>query len=58
MLAERDRRAHQGEMGKRLGKVAEQMPRGRIVLLGEQSHIVAERELPLEQRTGLRLPAL
>ena len=55
MLAERDGGFHQGEMRERLREVAELIPRGGIVFLGEQSDIVAQREEPLEQRTSLVL---
>ena len=43
----------EGDVGERLRKVADLPPRARVVLLGEQADVVAQREQPLEQRPRL-----
>ena len=47
----------QRHMRQRLRKISEHAPAARIVLLGEQAHIVAQGKQPLEQRLALRAPA-
>jgi hypothetical protein len=58
VLAERDCRADQREMGEGLREVAELALGVRIVFLGEQPDIVAEGEQSLEERAGFVVPAL
>ena len=48
----------QADVRERLGDVADLPARMRVVLLGEQAHVVAEREEPLEDRARFLAPSL
>jgi hypothetical protein len=54
-LGQIERRVDQRHVREGLGKVAEKPARGRIVLLGEETNVVAQAEKPLEEVTGLVL---
>ena len=47
------RRVHEADVGKRLRKVAGEPLGVHVKALGEQPHIVADRQQPLEQPFGL-----
>ena len=51
------RRVDQRQVGERLREVAELAPGHRVVLLGQQPHVVAQTQQPLEQLAGLVAPA-
>src|SRR3954453_837436 len=51
--AERDRRAHEREVGERLREVADLAAGGDVVLLGEQPHVVGDGRDAVEGRARL-----
>src|SRR6478752_1123123 len=53
LTGEVDRAVHQTDVAERLRVVAELAPGRRVVLLGEQSHVVAQVQQPVEERFGL-----
>src|SRR3546814_918829 len=56
-LCEVERGVHQADVAERLREVTELATGHRVVLLGEEPHVVAQGEQPLEQRSGLVDPA-
>ena len=53
MPADLGRRVDERHVGERLREIADQPPRHRVVLLGQQAEVVAEVEQPLEELAGI-----